>query len=113
MVEEEFFVVDLRNLRNLTPKRGGRVSEPRPVLREFLRELGFYTGGGTVGSKVFEKYENSSIERVWIEVYSMEGYYTLVFSLNTRDVAKVKELAPLLNNVLEVFAKKNGYKRVV
>jgi hypothetical protein len=116
---KEFFVLDHRSLRSLSVAALKRRADKEEFLREeasvkeFLEMLGFYTRGSTVGSKVFEKVEGSSTERLWIEVYNAEGLYTLVFALSTRNVAKVKELASMLNKVLEDLAEKNGYKRVV
>jgi hypothetical protein len=79
-----------------------------------LRRLGFKKGSSkeVIGSKVYEREERTWTERVYIEVYNAEGYYTLILGLSTRDPDKVKYLAELLNNVLEEFAALYGYKRV-
>jgi hypothetical protein len=111
-----FEVVDLRRVRvrgaprvSIAPRRDPREGE----LREFFRELGFHTGGATVASKVYEKVVGSSVHRLYIEVYNAEGYFTAVFALSTRDVEELKQVARLLNALLEREAASRGYERVV
>jgi hypothetical protein len=85
-------------------------------IRDFFeRQLRFKRGSSkeVIGSKVYEKEERTWKERVYIEVYNAEGYYTLIFGLNTRDPDKVKYLAELLNSVLEEFAALYGFKRAM
>jgi hypothetical protein len=114
---DEFFVLDHRSLRSLSVALKKKADELKEFaesgLKEFLEMLGFYTKGSTVGSKVYERIGNSYIERIWIEVHNAEGLYTVVFAMSTRNTAKIKELATILNRILEDYARAQGFERVV
>jgi hypothetical protein len=108
--DEEFFdIVDLRRVK-VSSRRG---VERGQELKRFFRELGFYVDGAAVASKIYEKHVESSIHRLFIEVYNAEGCYSAVFAVNTRDVEELKQLVKLFNSILEREATSRGYRRVV
>jgi hypothetical protein len=114
--QDGLFIVDLRRVEvdasRVSILRRRRVEEERQ-LRQFFRELGFYTQGGVVASKVYEKRDEKGFHRLYIEVYNAESHFNLVFTLTTEDVEELKQVARVLNALLEEESTLRGYERVV
>jgi hypothetical protein len=112
-IEEGFFVVGASDLKRLRTSPPRRASDKEREVREFLAELGFYTGGSTIGSKIYERLVNKRAHRLWLEVTSAEGYFSVVLGLNSTDPREVEEVVEVFNAILEREATSRGYKRVV